>query len=352
MARADKMLLSLVAAMVCMSGHMVASKTSCLDENGKPVDMFIIYKLPRYAAFPGNHYTYLDSHNMQFRTGSGSINTTSNAAALTLQQVYKQQEGEKLAHVFYNDAPPNETGYNFTFGHTKGQLAFDQQSGFWIIQSVPRFPTRVAKGYGYPGTGFKYGQMMMCVSYTASMFKEIGHQLKYTHPQIYDSNLPEAWEGDFKHMHDLISGSFIRGSLSRNTVLKSLGGVEYEHFGKTGDWHHDLYHDLVAPTLQTNLIVETWQHGKGNLGPSCKGDYTVVDMSRVGIKTSSKNYSFKTYDDHSKYAISTNEQRPIVCVGDINRQYSQFKRGGGCVCVKNLQLWKTFKKLVLKADSC
>ena len=24
-----------------------------------------------------------------------------------------------------------------------------------------------------------------------------------------------------------------------------------------GDWHHDLYHDLVAPTLKTNLITET-----------------------------------------------------------------------------------------------
>merc|ERR1711962_559501 len=284
--------------------------------------------------------------------GRGTINNTDNAVAHTLQQVYKG-EREGLAHVFYNDMPAHAKIYNFTFGHTKGQLAFDKQSGFWIIQSVPRFPTPVSEGYGYPRTGFKFGQMMLCVTFKAKMFKEIGLQLKYIHPHISDSNLPSAWKEDFHHIHDLISGSFIkREPFSRTVGLESAGGVKFTHFGKTGDWHHDLYHNLVATSLKVDLITETWQHGHGNLGPSCKGDYTVVDVSRVGIKTPTQHYTFKTYDDHSKYAISTDSKNPYVCVGDINRQYSQFKRGGGTMCIKDARLWKTFKKMVLKAASC
>jgi len=329
---------------------------TCIDQHGEAVDMFIIYKLPRIASDPGNNYVYLDSKDLTFGQGKDKINETSNPAAKTLEQVYAQysnrHEGgsDNLAHIFYNDAPPYGRGYNFTFGHTKGQLAFDHETGFWIIQSVPRFPTRVSKGYGYPHSGFKYGQMMMCISFSAESFKDIGLQLKYTKPHIYDSNLPTKWESEYKHIYDVLKGSFIERKPSAKTVsLRSLQGVAYSHFGKNGQWHHDLYYNLVAPTLKTNLIVESWQHGHNNIGPSCKGKFTVVDASQVSINDK---YTFRIYDDHSKYAISTDRSLPLVCVGDINRQYSQFKRGGGCICVKNIDLWKTFSSLISKAESC
>ena len=49
---------------------------------------FIIYKLPRNAAYPGNHYAYLDSHDVSgFKEGVGTINNTDNAVTHTLQQV-------------------------------------------------------------------------------------------------------------------------------------------------------------------------------------------------------------------------------------------------------------------------
>ena len=106
--------------------------------------------------------------------------------------------------------------------------------------------------------------------------------------------------------------------------LKSLKGSKYFHFGKTSKFGHDLYHNLVAPTLKTNLIAETWQHGKHNIGPSCEGNYTVVDISQVSIRVSGNDYFFRVLDDHSKYAIGESSHVPYVCVGDINRQVYNF----------------------------
>ena len=37
-----------------------------------------------------------------------------------------------------------------------GALAFDRTSGFWIVSSVPRFPTPVKDGYKYKDEQTKY----------------------------------------------------------------------------------------------------------------------------------------------------------------------------------------------------
>ena len=39
-------------------------------------------------------------------------------------------------------------------------------------------------------------------------------------------------------------------------------------------------------------------------------------------------------------AISTDPSSSWVCVGDINRQVSQEKRGGGSICFQEQALWK------------
>lgn len=46
-------------------------------------------------------------------------------------------------------------------------------------------------------------------------------------------------------------------------------GTEFKSFAKTRHFGRDLYEDLVAPTLRSDLNVETWQHGTGNLASNC-----------------------------------------------------------------------------------
>lgn len=95
----------------------------------------------------------------------------------------------------------------------------------------------------------------------------------------------------------------------------------------------------------------------------CKGAtyaYDCINVREVGLPSGP---SYKETKDHSKWSISTSSTAAIICVGDINRQYSQATRGGGTVsktnfpcnfkaCMKNAAVWAQFKSLILEADSC
>lgn len=123
-----------------------------------------------------------------------------------------------------------------------------------------------------------------------------------------------------------------------NLTLTSIGGQQFSSFAKSGQWGKgtcfssfkysfisDLYYDFVSPTLQTDLEVETWQHSAAlNLNATCSSDNssTVLDLTNVQLPY---NITFKTTNDHSKYAIGfkSNPRQlslPWICVGDINRQ--------------------------------
>ncbi len=73
--------------------------------------------------------------------------------------------------------------------------------------------------------------------------------------------------------------------------------------------------------------------------------------------------NFSVHNDHSKWVVTTqfdhsliyydNEFSKIACIGDINRQVDQLKRGGGTVCFANNQnVWLEYHKLVRKFESC
>lgn len=98
-----------------------------------------------------------------------------------------------------------------------------------------------------------------------------------------------------------------------------------------------LYENVVAETLNTGLIVETW--GSPQEEPSCAAVHTVRSNFMVALG----NEMFKYTKDHSKYAVSSDSSKEIVCFGDINRQSSQWKRGGGTVCFTEPRLYRLMR---------
>ena len=65
--------------------------------------------------------------------------------------------------------------------------------------------------------------------------------------------------------------------------------------------------------------------------------------------------SFKNSMDHSKLAIVVDKSRSpkYLCIGDINRQDSQFKRGGGTICFNNKpNIAKTYYSFINTLDDC
>ena len=73
----------------------------------------------------------------------------------------------------------------------------------------------------------------------------------------------------------------------RNVVeFKSANGLNFISFAKSELFGQDLYAELVAPNLQTDILVETWPNGPGKLNSSCQIKYHVLNIGK-------SNFSFK-----------------------------------------------------------
>ena len=86
--------------------------------------------------------------------------------------------------------------------------------------------------------------------------------------------------------------------------------------------------------------------------------FNVISMRVVGV-------DFLTSKDHSKWAITTDagaasgnniwtsSASASVCICDINRQLSQFSRGGGCLCLRSQPaLWRQFINIATDFEDC
>uniref|UniRef100_A0A914DUN5 Deoxyribonuclease II n=1 Tax=Acrobeloides nanus TaxID=290746 RepID=A0A914DUN5_9BILA len=249
-----------------------------------------------------------------------------------------------------------------------GALTFDDFQGFWLIHSVPKYPDSTQQLYTYPETGVKNGQSFICVTFPVTSLNEIGEQLLFMQPSVYDYNLPESFKNLFPNLTKAVTEQALpRSAKNANLAnLMSKGGTEFTSFAKHKKFAKDLYADLVATTLQKPFYAETWLNGNGHpLGPSCNGTYNVYDVDRLQILGK----TFVHSKDHSKWGISATSA--IVCIGDINRMAygplfhdfapddtyfltlsSQAARGGGTMCVKNQQLWENFKDAIKLAKCC
>lgn len=50
--------------------------------------------------------------------------------------------------------------------------------------------------------------------------------------------------------------------------------------------------------------------------------YRVYNIVELRVAADMIPVSFRTWNDHSKYAVSNNEKKPWICIGDINRAVS------------------------------
>jgi len=324
----------------------------CRNEHNEPVDWFIVYKLPEMPTSTeamekeGVAHMYMDeSTNGQWRQSTVSIQTDKHAVAYTLEQLYGKQSKDAF-HLMYNDETP-EGKTSSSKGHAKGVTMFDQTSGFWLLHSVPKFPT--ADVYSYPNGGRKFGQMLFCVSFPYERLGEIGDQLHLYEPYIYSSALPSEISKKYKILQSVINAEKPTETAKHEITLRSSGGVTFTSFAKDGKWGEELYTNFVAPSLKQSLFVETWQNGQGDLPSSCKGAYHVNNIKEVQV---SKSVDFMNSKDHSKWAVSVGKSSDWICIGGINRQHGQISRGGGTMCMQNKNVWETFSVSVKNTQPC
>lgn len=78
--------------------------------------------------------------------------------------------------IVYNDEPTNKDASS-TQGHSKGMVLANNNTGFWLVHSVPKFPYlpyEKDNTYEYPRSGLVNGQSFLCMSMTSEELDKVG----------------------------------------------------------------------------------------------------------------------------------------------------------------------------------
>ncbi|XP_033643199.1 plancitoxin-1-like [Asterias rubens] len=350
----DGAVLLVLAAAVAMLQCDAA--VTCLDEEGKPVDWFIVYKLPIDSSSSiqqvqeGYGYMYMDVRQTKLKLSNIWLNATNHAIAHTLQQIYDNDGSKDVAYLMYNDELPDSDKTARIYGHTKGDLAFDASSGFWLVHSTPRFPRNSSLSYNWPNSARRNGQSFLCVTFGFDQFEEIGQQLMYNYPWVYDSNLPSDLVEKTPSIVSAANKKHVSSPpWNRSVSLTSSGGQSFTCFAKSTKYGEDIYSSWLAPYLKSDIFVETWQDGRGKMNSSCGGTYKAINI--VSLKLGTEEYVRET-KDHSKWAVTASEGSKWICIGDINRMCSQLQRGGGTLCFENEFAHRNFLHGITASQKC
>lgn len=240
----------------------------------------------------------------------------------------------------------------------------DAETGFWIIHSVPQFADAVRAGgkYSYPSSGKENGQTAMCISFTTK--SELDHiltQLLCMRPNVYDFVTSDEVSRISSKIMDLKSRRWPKQVTESMQQISSINAQSFTSFARNPkSQHKDLYLEIIAPGVGSDLLVESWRRGSGDPLPSnCSYKYKVNNVETVELRfdataaaagstrgTSPWNYR----EDHSKWAVATD--LPAACIGDINRMASQYKRGGGSMCLRDPQVWQVMKNSIHTIEAC
>uniref|UniRef100_A0A3Q1FTZ8 Deoxyribonuclease-2-alpha n=1 Tax=Acanthochromis polyacanthus TaxID=80966 RepID=A0A3Q1FTZ8_9TELE len=288
------------------------SYVTCRNDNGAPVDWYILYKLP--SKFGGGlEYLYIDGSTNGWRPSSKKINE-SGALANTLKPLldFYTLRTEHFGYLLYNDDPPINVAVSKSFGHSKGErsnLLFD----FWLSHSTPRFPTYRNRNF-WPNNGNVNAQTFLCVTFPYATFRDIGVQLKYIHIYSFDFDLPTAFPMELQCVAQRSCYPKTE-PWSRKVMLTSNAGREFISFAKYTRFGDDLYSGLISESVKNNFQL---------LPSDCSTPHRhVYNVNRVKLLQP----SFSDTVDHSKWCLT--EGGTVTCIADMNRMERQKKRGGG-----------------------
>ncbi|KAJ7985446.1 hypothetical protein DPEC_G00352120 [Dallia pectoralis] len=365
-------MLSLVLLILFQPGGGGTSPITCYNDQGEAADWFYLYKLPHVDENnDGQRYLLMDKGSEGWADGQGSVNDSAGALGRTVGQLYEQGKNGDIAYILYNDQRPKAQkkqlfgGPGNECGHTKGVVLLDKTQGYWLVHSTPHFPPVKDMGqFSYPESGVPNGQNFICVTYPLERFQIIGEQLQINQPSVYDCDVPEslaslvpALAAVCKKSRELLAnGSFQDSRLAsnRSVPLTSLGGTKFISFAKGRSFNNDLYHSWVAPSLKSNLLVQFWIRSTGILPSDCSLGWKVLDIRELAP---GDRVTYDVAKDHSKWAVSTSGGGSAgaagwVCVGDINRDKAEEKRGGGTVCLQDATVWKAYSTAAIQCEMC
>lgn len=393
----------IVSAILLLSFFLAgfADSIVCRNEAGESVDWWIVYKIPllqkdpdqrfrtglSYAFMTGsqisqhnrNHLSQIpiltyDSVHESWKFSDKNIADQDSIFGQTISPLYQEDRQDKRSFLMYSDQPPEtddekdkvvikerseKRKSSSSLAHAKGILAMDTNTGFWLIHSVPQFPDNVtSRKYSYPSSGKENGQVALCISFETG--KELDHivtQLLCMRANIYKYSMNAKFLETNPGISDLMARRWPKKVAQSTQEIRSMNGVIFTSYARNSKSEKkDLYLEIIAPSIGSDLLVESWRRGSGDpLSSNCSFKFKVNNVRSVELtfnesRGPSHTSAWSYLEDHSKWAIGT--EKPATCIGDINRMASQYKRGGGSVCLMDLQVWQVMKDSVHEVEGC
>ncbi len=331
-----------------MTNKKPNNSISALDENGKPVDWWFAYKVPKLGkaanapTATGYEYIYYDPVIGKVVQSPNLLTDGKGALDLTLKAVFGKP-ADTTGWILYNDEMPASAKRrdSSSFGHTKGVIAFDTASktAFWLLHSWPKFSDPNATTMPTP----EYGQTFICISIDlVTAGKIAGLMANHQEPQVYLPRTPPTLDKQdplFKLTQKIDTNA---AGDSEVLSCQSRGGLAFKVIAKNRKWNKDFWIDLVGPTLGTDMNVETWIRGKIPPTLDSDGIHKTFDVKYIDLSPLGVPWNWPETHDHAKWGVSVDSD--WVCVGDINRMVSQEKRGGGTIALQDKNLWAALSK--------
>lgn len=324
-------------------------QVSALDENGRAVDWWFLYKVPKLtqsaqsSSTTGYEYVYYDPSLSAVEKSPHVLTDGKGALDLTLQSVFKSP-GPTTGWILYNDEMPASAKRpdSGVLGHTKGVIAFDTATGtaFWLLHSWPKYPDPGAATLPTP----LFGQTFLCLSLDIATAGKIAAQMvNNQEPQTYLPRLPASLKktDPLSILTQPINAKAAPGGF--NIVSAATRGAQpFKVIAKNRNWGKDFWNDLVGPTLGADMDDETWIRGPIPPILDSDGVHKTFDIKFINLNPLGAPWSWPETHDHAKWGITTTSD--WVCVGDINRMISQENRGGGTIAMQHKVLWTALSK--------
>lgn len=314
---------------------------TCISPAGKSVDWYVIYQLPKNQTEGKLQYAYIDNTQSDFQIHNDDENFPPTT------QTYKLNSGLNTFLTWNDDATngQDKPKYNDKVAHSKGVLAFNQNEGFYIIHSLPRFPFHNGKEINnvLPSNAGFYGQTFFCMSIDRNTSLNVLDALMVIEPLILLSHNSDSKNAEITSKIDKLIIRDYRGRKEFKIMnLKTIGGLNVELFLK-GEVDTLPWDGVIPNHYQDDFYVETWT--RPALLPNVCGKVKTLNILDLHIGP----YNFHDIEDHSKWGVSSNKD--IICYGDLNRTQSQEKRNGSIACFKS-KISNIVRDFIKKSEEC
>ncbi|KAM4575295.1 plancitoxin-1-like [Fundulus diaphanus] len=325
------------------------SDVKCKNDKGEDVDWYIVYKLPKKMD-GGLSYLYMDESTGGWKLSKEKISSENGFLANTLKPLlnFYVRKTEGFGYILYNDQPPPPySTVSSSFGHSKGVVMLDRNSGLWLSHSTPKFPTYRSRAI-WPSSGNENAQTFLCVTFPYQQFKEIGLQLQYIHAYSFDSDIPTTFHKELQCVAQRSCYPKVEPWF-RIKRLNSAAGRSFTSFAKYTRFKDDLYSGLIVDHVSQDLFVKSWGNMKRPLPSNCSSGlaHHVYNVEEVRLQ---RRNPFSDTVDHSKWCVTSDGG--MACIADMNREVSQMSRGGGAICTEDAGVGQAFRKSISEYEQC